>query len=542
MSDKNKKIANIILLSAIVLSALFLRVYKIDQIPAGIYPDEAVNGTDAIQAYENGDYRFFYTNNYGREGLFMNLISISTRIFGNNVLGLKFWSMLFGTLTVLGLYLLAKELLKSRRAGLIAAYMAAFSFWAINFSRISFRAICVPLILTYSLYFIFRGLRSTRTACYECAHTNYIYFVLAGLVFGLGFHTYIAFRIAPAILVVLLLALLIARKNFIKDFWKSMVIFAAAVILAASPMIYDFVKHPEHFESRSDSISVLSPQINQGHLLPTLGKSLGLSLIKYNFYGDQNWRHNYPPYPILNPIVGISFLIGIIYITVKTFHLLYLRFKYKDYDDRLIVYLLLLGWFFVMLAPEFLTAEGLPHSLRSIGTLPAVFLIAVIPVLWILDKASRYGIFFKICVSSLVIFILLIAGASEAAKYFVFWANNPNQHGQFNESYKDEAVYLLSLPDGVNKYVFANGSGREMEDGFAVSAHVIKYLTHNKVEKLTYLKKGSPMVFEIPATIILMNYDQAFIDWAKQNYPGAMTEKIDLDPGYPADFTVINIY
>ena len=391
--NKNKKILSWISLSALVLTALFLRLYKIDEIPAGIYPDEAVNGTDAIGAIESGNYRLFYTNNYGREGLFMNLISVSIRIFGNTALGLKFWSILFGTLMVLGVFLLTREIFRSWRSGFIAAFMLAFSFWAINFSRISFRAIMVPFILTYAFYFLFRGLR-----------TNYYFnYILAGLFFGLGFHTYIAFRLAPAVLVVFLVALIISRKNFLREHWKAVLVFFSSVLIAMSPMIYDFIKHPEHFESRSTAISVLSPEVNHGHLLTTFAKSLALSLVKYNFYGDQNWRHNYPPYPILNPLVGIAFLIGLIYITAKTFHLLYLRFKHKIYDDKLFIYLLLLGWFFVMLAPEFLTAEGLPHALRSIGTMPVVFIIAAIPVLWILGETQKKSWIFKYSVISLLI-------------------------------------------------------------------------------------------------------------------------------------------
>ncbi len=531
MPDKNKKIINFILISAIVLSALFLRVYKINEIPAGIYPDESVNGTDAIGANETGDYKIFYTNNYGREGLFMNLISVSIRVFGNTIIGLKFWSILFGTLTVLGIYLLTKELFKSARVGLIAAYLLAFSFWAINFSRISFRAICVPFLLTFTFYFLFRGLR-----------TKHLFnFVLAGLIFGLGFHTYIAFRITPAILFVLLIAFIIARKNFLREYWKPIIIFSAASFIAVSPMIYDFFKYPEHFESRSTAISVFSPEVNHGQLIKTLGKSLGLSLIKYNFYGDQNWRHNYPPYSILNPIAGAAFLFGIIYLVVKTIHLFILRFKHKIYDDKLAIYIFLLGWFFIMLAPEFLTAEGLPHALRSIGTMPAVFIIATIPFLWLLGKAEKSAHIFKTSLIALIALVFLTIGVSETLKYFVFWSHRPEQHGQFNENYKNMATYIMSLPDNTYKYVLANGSGREMEDGLAVSAHVIKYLAYNKVKNLTFIKKEFPLNFKSPSVIILMNYDQLFIDRVKQIYPYSAVEKINLSPGYPAEFTIIKL-
>jgi hypothetical protein len=535
INSKNKKMKNIklpawLMIGAIVLAALFLRVYKIDSIPAGIYPDESVNGTDALLANETGDYKLFYTNNNGREGLFINLISVSTRIFGNTIFGLKFWSMLLGTLTVLGIYLLVKELFRSHRSGLIAAFLMAFSFWAINFSRISFRAICIPFILTFSFYFVFRGLRTKR----------YLDFILAGLIFGLGLHTYIAFRVAPLILVIILAALLIVKKHFIREYWKYILVFSIAIFISAAPMLYDFAKHSDHFQSRSASISVFSPAVNHGHLLATLGKSIVLSLAKYNFYGDQNWRHNYPPYPILNPIVGIAFLVGIIYLFVKAIHLLYLRFKHDVRDEKLVIYIFLLGWFFAMLLPEMLTEEGLPHALRSIGTMPVVFIIATIPFLWILGRAVKSGYFFRASMASLFIFIFLFIGLWDPIKYFVFWANNPNQHGQFTESYKNIATYLNSLPPDTNKYVFANGSGQEMEDGLPVSAHVVKYLTYGK-SQVTYLKRGSDIILKKPMVIVLMKYDQGVVDKLKQLFPGAKVEKMYNNPGYASDFTVVNI-
>ncbi|MCX6765577.1 MAG: glycosyltransferase family 39 protein [Candidatus Moranbacteria bacterium] len=531
MKNRNEKIANAILISAIVLTALFLRIYKIDSIPAGIYPDESVNGTDAILANETGDYKIFYTNNYGREGLFMNLISFSIKIFGNTILGIKFWSILFGTLTVLGIYLLTKELFRSTRSGLIAAYLLAFSFWAINFSRISFRAIMVPFLLTFSFYFLFRGLRTK----------HYLNFILAGLIFGLGFHTYIAFRIAPLILVSLFIILLINRKNFLKENWKPIIVFAIAILVVVSPMLYDFVKHPEHFQSRSGSISVFSSEVNKGHLFETLGKSLGLSLIKYNFWGDQNWRHNYPPYPILNPIAGFFFLTGLIYLVIKTAHLLILRFRHGVRDKKFEIYLFLLAWFVVMLMPEFLTAEGLPHALRSIGTMPVVFIIATISILWVLGRAGRAGYFFKLSVISLLAIAFISIGATETIKYFVFWNHRPEQHGQFNENLKNMSLYLNSTPASIHKYVFVNGSGKIMEDGLPISAHVIKYLTYRKAGEVIFLKRGSDIVLEKPMVIILMGYNQGVIDRLKTFYPNAKVEKIDSRPGYPSDFIAVII-
>ena len=128
MKLENKKIVNLILLVLILVFAFLVRVYNIENVPSGVYPDEAVNGIDALKALTTGDYQWFYPDNNGREGLMMNLVALSFKIFGVSIFALKLPSAIFGVLTVLGTYLLTKELFRSRRAGLLAAFFTAFSF------------------------------------------------------------------------------------------------------------------------------------------------------------------------------------------------------------------------------------------------------------------------------------------------------------------------------------------------------------------------------------------------------------------------------
>ncbi|PJA87002.1 MAG: hypothetical protein CO141_01805, partial [Candidatus Moranbacteria bacterium CG_4_9_14_3_um_filter_42_9] len=264
--------------------------------------------------------------------------------------------------------------------------MTAVSFWAINFSRISFRANILPAVLVFSFYFLWKGLR-TR---------HWTDFAVGGFIFGIGLHTYIAFRIAPAILIATLISLVASRPNFLKEYWKKILIFVIFTVISAAPMLYTFFwSHPEYFESRSASISIMSPQVNQGHLLQTFLRSFGLSLAKYNFWGDQNWRHNYPPYPILDPLTGIAFLFGFIYICAMTFRSSFQRIFKKMKNPEMEKYVFLVIWFFALLAPEFMTAEGNPHALRSIGTLPVVFLFAGLTFNFFLKNGERHSFLFK---------------------------------------------------------------------------------------------------------------------------------------------------
>ena len=164
-----KKLTVAGLLLAILLAAFIIRISNIENIPYSIFPDEAQNGVDAQEANATGNYKLFYESNNGREGLFINIQAMSIKLLGNTTLGLKLPSIIFGTLTVLGIFLLASELFGTYLAGLIGAWLTTFSYWAINFSRIGFRAIMLPFILTFAFYFLFRGLRTKKLSAFLIA-------------------------------------------------------------------------------------------------------------------------------------------------------------------------------------------------------------------------------------------------------------------------------------------------------------------------------------------------------------------------------------
>ncbi len=505
-------------LLSIMLFAFAIRSYHIDSIPAGIYPDEAMNGTDAIEAIESGDFKLFYPNNYGREGLFINLQAISIALFGNTIPALKLWSGIFGALAVLGTGLLAWELFRSRSAALLSAILMATSFWAINFSRIGFRAIMVPFLLSFVFFFFFRGLRTERVRL----------FAASGLLFGLGLHTYVAFRVAPLILVLLLPFLALSYEDFFRRFWKHMLAFIFAASLAAAPMLHLFVTEPETFSSRSSAISVFSPEANGGNLPGTILKTFGLSLIKYNFVGDMNWRHNYPPYPVLDPIVGTFFLAGFAFSLSMFVRLLGRRIRERRRDIELPVHALLLTGFFTMLVPEFLTNEGLPHALRSIGTQPFVFLFATIPLFFVYRRIGKTRGGTRFAIISFMALALIGSGVWNITKYFVFFKENPKQHAAFNAEYRNMAEYLLSLPKETHKYV---------ESSSFVAIQPILYLTHGKAESLEIIDEHT--VIRRPSVIILQHYDQRIFENIRKRIPEAYELRVDLRPGHGSAFTAI---
>ena len=471
---KNNKIIHFTLLGLIIFLAVILRVYNIDSVPSGIYPDEANNGTNAYDAQLHNTYQWFYPDNNGREGLYINFIALCFKLFDISFFTLKLPSIAMGTLTVVGIYFLCRELFISKpRLALIASYLTAASFWAINFSRIAFRAIMMLPILTFSFYFLFRGIRTNK----------WQQFAIAGFIFGLGFHTYIAFRIAPALLTILLILFIIQNgKKFIKNCWKKMIIFIAFACISAAPMFYTFHTHPEFLNSRTGDVSIFSQK--DVPIIETVTETISLSLLKYNFYGDQNWRHGYPPFPILEPFAGLMFFCGIILSTIIFFTYFYQRITKNNRNKKLIVHGFLLTWFFTFLAPEFMTVEGLPHSLRSIGTLPVVYIFAAFFINFVIERAQGRSHMLYITIYTIMLTMLLWTGFFNIMKYHVFWSTEPLQASAFNKDLTDIGKHLSTLPEDTPKYIITGPLTRLPIQLLNTKTKNVHYLYDNELDTI----------------------------------------------------------
>lgn len=428
--NMNKKLIPIVFLIIILAIAVFFRLWKLDSIPPGLYPDVAVNGNNALDSMANNDFKIFYTDNNGREGLIIWLEALTFKIFGISIWSLKATAAIFGILAVLGLYLLVKELFKSEIIALLASFFMAISSWHVIFSRIGFRAIMIPFFLTFGFYFLFKGFRKHSV----------LSVIISGIFIGLGFYTYISYRFV----VLMLLAVLIGfwykdRKEFVK---LTSILLITTFIVGLPIGIY-FLQNPQDFFGRAAGVSVLTAK----NPLVQLGESIVLNFGMFNFYGDSNWRHNLSGSPELLWPVGILFIIGII-ISLKGL------IKRKD----MALHIFLVVWFLSMLLPGILSAEGVPHALRVIGVIPVAFIFAGQGASWIYDWLKRLKVQTAILYLCIFVFLLSLTSA-EFKKYFYTWGKNPELNGAFTSDLVDIGNYLNSLPDNVKKYVVVNQSG-----------------------------------------------------------------------------------
>ena len=428
---------SLLLLFCILAVAAGLRFAALGSIPHGVWLDEALKGVEGIESVRTGHFQIFYPANNGREGFWIAVIGFSESVFGVNQFGLRFASALVGTLTVLFIFLLAREFF-SDRVALLAAWFTATGFWHVLFSRLAFRGILVPLLLTASIYFLVRAQKAFDDPSTPRRAVRF-FAIIGGILFGLGFHSYIAFRVTPLLVVVIFCFELMHRRKLNLPITPWLEIFATWLLIAiavALPIGIYFLYHPQDFEGRAKEVSIFADKHPERVEVKVVLRTLGM----FNFHGDRNWRHNYGGRPELLAPVGIFFLVGI---WMSVAH--WCRAGWRADAEWL-----LFAWFVVLLIPELLSAEGTPHALRAIGVIPPVYIFAGIGAdfLWSLLQRKR-------ALSVAMLIFVIGIGGYDGWKYFHDYARHGALVGNqsFNQLQASEGELLNSLPAATPRIV-----------------------------------------------------------------------------------------
>jgi hypothetical protein len=178
--------------------------------------------------------------------------------------------------------------------------------------------------------------------------------------------------------------------NAIKQYWLHFILFVAGFILIIAPITHYFYTHPGSFVGRSSQVSIFNKDINGGDILGTLYTTSKESLLAYFNKGDLNWRHNISGYAFLSPLVSPFFALGLVIVTIAAAIYILIPKKRQEYWK----YALIAGCFWGMLIPVVTTAEGIPHGLRSIGTIPWVFIISALGLYWVMEKVGMFVNYF----------------------------------------------------------------------------------------------------------------------------------------------------
>lgn len=432
------KLGHWLLLGAILAVGAFLRLYRLESLPRGPYYDEAANGILAAEIATGRAYPVFIRAYTGKEVLYFYAVAGMMKLLGISLLSMRLTSALLGIATVGATYWLALELFaeegeRTRRAiGLLAAALAAVSFWHIVISRYGFRAISQPLLQALMLGALWRALRRGGWGTV----------VLAGALTGATAYTYLASRIVPIALLPWVIGAWVASRGERRRIAARIGVFVLAAGLVAAPLGAYFLRRPEAFGTRMSQVSVLNPELNEGNLSGALWRSIGAAFGMFTVRGDPQSRFGVIGRPVYDPVVGAFFYLGVLYA-------LYRVIRGPRAHDR-VLYGSLLAWMPLLLVPSVLGVKEVPHSLRAIGVMPVLFLFPALGIVGELRFLARTVPRLDRAlpaISVVAAVLLLVSGGIHAGwDYFVRWGDQAAPYYE-NDNDLADAVRTLNAMD-----------------------------------------------------------------------------------------------
>ncbi len=364
--------------------ATFLRAWRVWDFPPGIYFDETNNWLDALEIIETDHFKLWSPLSSGRPTLYIYLLSGVFKVFGASEMALRSLPIAIGVITVGAFYLLARHLL-GPIPGLAASFLLAVSRWQINFSRISWEASMMPLMVSLSLFFLFKALETKR----------WYYFAATGVALGAGMYTYLAFRFVPFILVLLVGYIAwrqwpLIRQNLSR---LSMAVLVAGIVFL--PLGVFALTHQDDFFHRATQVDVRDEVQDAGDLGPVWTNVRAVGNM-FNVRGGANGRHNYDRRPMLDEVTAALLVIGAGASLAA----------WRNWRKGFMLPLALL-----LAVPSILTVmvEN-PSEIRTLGMVPLLFLMVGLVFKDVYEAAFRW--FSRWWLLAPVLAVLLVAGGT----------------------------------------------------------------------------------------------------------------------------------
>ena len=526
-NDKNEGLRLTLVTGAILLflatAAVVLRLQRLEELPPGLLLDEGIHGASALQVLRGEHAVFFPEKNDGLEGLMGYTVALTTKFLGRSVLALRLPTALASTATLFATFwlgfLLFREAEPGERetpwrgifVGGVGAGLLAVSLGQTIIGRTALRANFLPVVLSICLALLWLGWR--KPSRWKI--------VAAGVCAGVLPYTYLAARFVPLLFLLFGLSFLplsysktkrrlrIGLRNL--NIWQAC-IFSGVALLVAAPILIYFALHPEHFFARSSQVSVFHPSHNQGDPIRILLINVWEHLQVFGRVGDRYWRYNFPGQPMLNFWEGLFFWLG---------------FGIALWRWRRPALRLLLLWLVVLLMPAFLARDSVPHTLRMIGAVPAIYLLAAVGVWETLQFMGRMyprrvSTWTSIGAGTLIAALLLLKGLHTYRFYFHDWAAAPEVFNSFEVEWTDLVQTLNSQTPAANTiYLIPDGQRRvDLEENY--QNYIFDYLYQNTTPVLLF-HSGLPDLAQKIGTTIGAMEDPSVVRSVEWNFKHVWT-------------------
>lgn len=445
--------------------ALAVRLYRLDQIPPGLWSDEAANGLDVMDL-QQGHYRIFFPRNNGREPLFIYWQALAVTLLGVSPYALRVAAALAGAATVPTTYWLVRTLWRGHElpadwAAFWTALLLTFGYWHLTMSRLGFRAITLPLVASLAAIFFWRAWPQVSGA----ARLPWRDLILCGVLVGLTLYTYTAGRFIPLLIGLTVVGALLTARTA-QERWRSLLalgIIGLSALLVFAPLGLYFWRHPEYFLAHASDVSILNQTYGGSNPLLAFADSAWQTVQMFATRPDGNLRHNPAGRPIFDPLLAGWLLVGV---------------GYALWRWRALPNLFLLLWCGLLALPAMLTSQGVPHALRSLGMVPAIYILPVVGLLWVGQWGARWwrGLAYWLPIP----FVLLSSLLSVQA-YFGAWSDVGRFRQAFLIDYAQSAQRIVQQNETATAWVLPLSPNYVRAEGSWPYYYTFEFFLHNHI-------------------------------------------------------------
>ena len=397
-------------LAALVLILAFaaaLRLYHLQELPAGLWYDEADNLSNARMIADDPGSTPVFVRSTNLPSLFLMPMALVVNLAGVSISAGRLVSVGFSLAGIVAVFLLVRLAL-GQGMGLLAAFLMAVMRWDINWARIGMHGITAPLFAALTAYLTLRAVRSERVSD----------FGFAGAALGLGMWFYSSFRLFPLVVGLVLAHYLWSRRPRLLRFLAMLAVMAAVSLAVAAPVVQSAVVDPDDFFARTRTTSVFSLMPFDDAIVAAKD-SLAKHALMFGYEGDLNPRHNLPGAPMLDFVSRVLLVLGLGIALTRW---------------RNVALLSLPAWLFLMIMPGVLSLPfEAPQSLRSITVTPAVIALVTLALagIWWAGRSAPWPVVGRATPVGIALLLAVIAFLN-LNTYFGSQASDPRVYAAFS--------------------------------------------------------------------------------------------------------------
>ncbi|MCD4655581.1 glycosyltransferase family 39 protein, partial [bacterium] len=286
--------------TGVILAAIFLRFYRLHEMPPGLWWDESQTGRVVQNILErNWPPVYDLRINAGSVASYFNAVWCFI-VDTTDPWGLRSYTAFIGVLTVVVSWWFYRQLF-NRWWSLFGMALTAGSRWLFTINRTAMATIDETILLTFLVLTLYlRAIRSGKLR----------YYLSTGLLLGLAMHLHTGARVLPLIIGIDILVRFRKTPSQILTYYgRNVAVLIVSAIIVFAPMGLYILKNTDEYMKRSGE-TLLATEYPGWYPVGPYLRNVKFYLQTYVYSGDWHPRHNYDRTPQLASLVAICAALG----------------------------------------------------------------------------------------------------------------------------------------------------------------------------------------------------------------------------------------